>query len=238
MTKLEIINIIKDIEEQYKSYKDGGLSFIKHLANKVLNTVDEDKNEVIKFFLDEIKNNDNGLGEIALLTIVEMRATEFAPYIEKIYDEIATQKDENWKQSIIEALMKLRYVEAKVLYHEYVTSFLNRQPDNAFFLLVQYCNVDHDSALPLLSEFYVENLLKNDEMQGFLESRIGFLVSYFIQNQVDYLPELIKQISSKNRDVGLHLKELILDYLGSNMTSRYSRVLINNRIEALKNLKV
>lgn len=238
MTKFEIINIIKGIEEQYKSYKDGGLSFIKHLANKVLNTVDEDKNEVIKFFLDEIKSNENGFGGIALLTIVEMKASEFAPYIERIYNEIATQKDENWKQSIIEALMKLRYVESKVLYHEYVTSFLNRQPDNAFFLLVQYCNVDPDSALPLLSEFYVKNLLKNAEMQGFLESRIGFLISYFIQNPVDYLPELIKQASAKNRDVGLRLKGLLINYLSSSMTSQYPRVLIDDRIETIKNLKV
>lgn len=51
MKDVEIIDIINDIEKQYQSYKDGGLTFIKNLAKKVLNTVDEEKNEILVFFL-------------------------------------------------------------------------------------------------------------------------------------------------------------------------------------------
>lgn len=236
MTKFEIINIIRDIEKEFKSYKDGGLSFIKHLADKLLNTIDEDKNDVINFFLDEIKNNENRFGEIALLTLVEMKALELAPYIEGIFNEVATKKDENWKQSIIEALMKLRYVEPKALYYEYVTSFLSKQPDNAFFLLVQYCNVDPANAIPLLSEFYVKNLLRNVDMQGFLESRIGFLVSYFIENPGDNLFELNKLVLLKNRNVGQHLKKILLCYFGSSMAEKYPKDLIEKEKRLLYSL--
>ncbi|MBP8766342.1 MAG: hypothetical protein KBH30_12555 [Ferruginibacter sp.] len=237
MENLNIISSINDIRQQYKGYKDGGISFIEYLANKVLNTVDEDKNEVIKFFLDEIKSNENGFAEIALLTIVEMRAIELAPDIEKIYYEIAPFKEENWRHSIIEALMKLGYVEPKTLYREYVTSFLIKQPNNAFFLLVQYCNVDPKEALPLLSDFYVKNLCDNKEMQSFLESRIGFLVNYFLQNPIDYFPELVKQTTARNSGVGTYLKKSLLDYLNSKMVEQYSEKLINDRKNNLERME-
>jgi hypothetical protein len=238
MTKLEIIKIIKEVKELYKSYKDGGLSFIQHLANKLINTVDDDKNEVIHFFLDEIKNNENGLANVGLLTIVEMGASEYAPYIKRIYEEMAQQKDENWKYSIIEALMKLKYVEPKELYHEYVTSFLRRNQDSAFFLLVQYCNVDPDSAIPLLAEFYIKYIFRDNQMQSFLENRINYLVAYFLENPIDYLPELIRQITVMDKNVGLYLKRLIIEHLSYKITCIVPNKLIKDRIESLKKLEV
>jgi len=238
MKKSDIVNTIKDIENQFESYKDGGRAFIDYLAKRILNTVDEEKNEVFKFFLNEIKTNENGFCEIALLTIDEMGALELAPGIESIYNEMKHIKDDRWKHSVVETLMKLRYSKPKLLYAEYVSSYIKKQPDGAFFLLVQYCNVDPEKALPLLSEFYVEYLFKNTEMQGFLESRIGFLVSYFLKNLNDYLPDLVKQTLAKNKKVGLHLKSLIVNHLNSGWYKGYSKVLIKDRIENLNKLNL
>ncbi len=73
MNDSDIVNIIKDIEKQYNDYKDEGRSFIQHLANKIQNTVDEDKVLIFDFFLDEIEKNNNGLYSIALQTIIELK---------------------------------------------------------------------------------------------------------------------------------------------------------------------
>ena len=104
-----------------------------------------------------------------------MRASEIAPDIERIYEEAKSLKDESWKRSVIEALMKLRYIVPKTLYSEYVSSYLSKYPDDAFFLLVQYCNVNPEEALPLLAGFYANALVGNIEIRSLLESRIGFL---------------------------------------------------------------
>lgn len=229
-----IIDVINNIQNQYRNYKDGGLTFIEQLAKRVNNTLDNEREDVIAFFLNEISNNEFGFGEIALLTFIEMNAIEVAPNIASIYYEKKDLKDDRWKSSIIEALMKLRYKEPKKLYADYVTSFLIKKPDDAYFLLVQYCNVDPELALPMLSDFYVRNLFRDAEMQSFLESWIGFLFSYFIKNPIDYFPELIKQTTDKDRAVGLHLKELLLEYLSSKMTNQYPKALITERIKALE----
>ena len=238
MKKSDIVNTIKDIDKQFKSYNDGGRSFIKYLAKRILNTVDEEKNEVFKFFLDEIKTNENGFDEVALQTIMKMGSLELAPSIERIYNEMRYLKDDRWKHSIVETLMKLRYSKPKLLYAEYVTSYLNKEPDEVFYLLVQYCNVDPEKALPLLSGFYMEYLFKDTEMQRFLEIRTGFLVSYFVENPKDYFPDLVKQTLAKNKKVGLYLKNLIVNYLNSDMVKEYSNVLIKDRIKNLDKLNV
>lgn len=49
MNNSDIANIIKDIKKEYNAYKDGGRAFIQHLAQKIQNTVDEDKTQVFKF---------------------------------------------------------------------------------------------------------------------------------------------------------------------------------------------
>jgi hypothetical protein len=238
MEESSIIKTINDICQQYKAYKDGGISFIKHLAKQVLNTVDENKDEVINFFLNEIKTNINGFGEVALLTIVEMKASELGSAIKKIYDEEKSLKGEEWKHSIIEALMKLRYKVPKTLYSEYVSSYLRKHPDDAFFLLVQYCNVDPEEALPLLAGFLTKALVGRIEIRSFLESRIGFLFSYFADNPKDYLPDLIRQTAAKDKKAGLYLRNMLLDYFNSNMVKQYPSNLINAEREKLNKIEI
>lgn len=237
MTRASIINMIKEIEGQFKSYKDGGKSFIKYLSKKVLNSPDDEKRELISFFLDEIKLDRNGFYSIALQTINEMRTVELAPRIEKIYNEVAPYKDEQWKYSIIELLMKLRYDSPKGLYSEFVTSFLKSYPEKSYFILIQYCNVDPERAVPLLSDYYA-NYFLNKDMQDFMDSRIGFLFSYFIENPIDYFPDLIRRTFVRNKAAGLHLKELLIEYLNGDMAKQYPQALIEDKLKELKNLRI
>jgi hypothetical protein len=229
--------MIKEIEGQFKSYKDGGKSFIKYLSKKVLNSPDDEKRELISFFLDEIKLDRNGFYSIALQTINEMRTVELAPRIEKIYNEVAPYKDEQWKYSIIELLMKLRYDSPKGLYSEFVTSFLKSHPEKSYFILIQYCNVDPERAVPLLSDYYA-NYFLNKDMQDFMDSRIGFLFSYFIENPIDYFPDLIRRTFVRNKAAGLHLKELLIEYLNGDMAKQYPQALIEDKLKELKNLRI
>lgn len=237
MNELDIVDIIKDIEKQHKAYKDGGTTFIKHLAQKVLNTVDEDKVQVFNFLIKEIEQNNNGLFSVALQTIVELKSIELVPAIEKIFIQNRNSKDDAWKYSLIEALLKLNYSVPKSLYYDFITNYLKNNPNKGYFILVQYCSIDPEKGLPLLSDFYSKFFLENSEMQSFLESRIGFLVSYFIENPGDCLSELNKLVLLKNRNAGRHLKKVLLDYFSSSMADKYPKDLIEKEKKLLYSLK-
>lgn len=234
MTTKQIIEVINSFDKEYQDYKDGGREFITQLAKKLLNTIDEDRLEVIAFFLNEIRTNKNNFGQVALVTIVQMNASELGADIEAIYNEMWPVKDEKWRYSIIEALMKLRYTPPKSLYKDFVNAYLKDHPDDSFFLLVQYCIVDPEEALPLLSDYYVKNLF-DYKNQDYI---IGYICSYFLKIPLNYFPDFVRQTTTINKDAGFHLKNQILKYLNSERPKRFSKTLINERIESLQKIEV
>ena len=231
MNNSDIANIIKDIKKEYNAYKDGGRTFIQHLAQKIQNTVDEDKTQVLNFFLQEIENNSHGLFSVALQTIIELKYISLAPEIEKIFIKNKGVKDESWKYSIIETLLKLNYVASSSLYHDFIIDYMKTNPGKEFFILVLYCTIEPEKGMPLLSDFYAKFFHGNSQMQSFLESRIGFLVSYFTENNQLSLAELNRLVMLKNEIAGQNLKKALLDYFDSNLASKYSKELIGKDLE-------
>ena len=71
--------------------------------------------------------------------------------------------------------------------------------------------------MPLLSDFYAKFFHGNSQMQSFLESRIGFLVSYFLENDQLSLADLNRLVVLKNEKAGQNLKKALLDYFDSNL---------------------
>jgi len=231
MNDSDIVNVIKDIEKQYNAYKDGGRSFIQHLANKIQNTVDEDKVLIFDLFLDEIEQNINGLYSIALQTIIELKQIELAPEIERIFIKNRNVKDEKWSYAIIETLLKLNY--ATPIYYDFITHYLKDNPGKGFFLLVQYCNLDPDKGVPLLSDFYSEFFQGDSQMRRFLESRIGFLVDYFMENKQLDLGKLYKSVIAKNRMAGQSLRSTLLNYFNSSLADKYPKDLVEKACHSL-----
>ena len=214
MTDSEIIDIIQNLDKECEYYKDCGRTFIKRLAQKLKNTIDEDKQEVYNLFFKEIRNNDSGyIKSVALETFKELKDKQVCPILEKIYREECANKNDDWKNSIIETLMILKYGKPKDIYAEYVNHYLQDKYNEAFFLLAQYSNVDWERALPLLSSYCADNLSKPNEIQRIMIVRIGFLVYYLMENEDSYFTELVKQVALKNRNSAYVLKELIINNL-------------------------
>lgn len=234
----EIIDVINKIEKQYKSYMDGGSTFIKFLAKKVQNCVDEEKKEILVFFLKELEFNGNGFFSIALNAIVEMNEIQLAPEIENIYIKNRKSKGEEWNYSIIEALMKLNYTKPKSLYFDFIEEFLKKNPSKSYFILVRYYAVDNDRGLQLLVNYFSQFFIENIEMRDFIESRIGFLVDNFIKTSDDSIAEFVKLVSSNNKIAGRYLKKVFLNYFDSNIVSKYSEILVENEKKILNSLEI
>lgn len=218
LTNEEIIKVIKEIQRDTYTYKDNGDTFYKRLAQKILNTVDDEKEQVLDFFLQEIKSNEYGLCGTALVVIEEMKAVELCPRIVDIYNEVSKYKDDDWQRAVVSVLMQLRYLPPKDLYHSYILEYMKKNK-NSFYLLVQYCNVDPNEALPLLSKELVENILSEEllskppekignSLQG-IGVLIGFLIANFKNNPTDYLPELLKFVYVKKPKAAIYLKAVI-----------------------------
>lgn len=243
MTSIEIIQIINSIEKECKAYQDGGRTFVAHLSRKLLNIAGEDKEDFLNFLLNEIKTDENGYCSTAIITITDMGLVEYAPQIVQIYDELSSLKDETWKHSVVESLMRLRYSPPQFLYADYVTSYLQKYKYKSFCFLVLYCNVNIDKALSLIADIYSTYLL-DKEVASFLEGKIYFLVNAFIQNSTDYLPKLVEQVYAKNEKAGLYLKNIVIDYLMNKLPqyikyypSNFKNV-VNERIKHLNDIKL
>ena len=90
LTDDKIISVIKEYEREYAILRKDSNAFHKILATHILNTVDNEKEQVLDFFLREIKYNKNNLWGTALIIIEEMRAVELCPRIVDIYNEVAS----------------------------------------------------------------------------------------------------------------------------------------------------
>lgn len=236
MKELDIVNTIRAIERESKVFNDGGATFIKYLAQEIFYMLDENKNCLFDFFEKEIKQNRYGFFSIVLQLVIELKSIEFATRIESIYLQNKNTKDEIWQYSMIETLLKLNYITTSSIYDDFIETYFKEHPDNSFFILVQYCNINQAKGLPLLSDFYSKYLLNNGKMKSFLESRIGFLVDYLIAKSS--LSELNRLVVVKNKEAGLYLRKILLNYLNSNWATKYENELIEKEKKALKHLPI
>ena len=246
LTDNEIINVIKEYEREYAILRKDSDTFRIKLVQKILNTVDDEKEQVLDFFLREIKSNEHELCMTALAVILEMKAVELCPRIVDIYNEVSKYKDDEWKRAVVYVLMQLRYLPPQKLYHNYVLDYMKNNKDS-FYLLVQYCNVNPKEALPLLSEELVKNILSEElllqipakiinSLEG-INVLIAFLVAYFKNNPNDYLPDLLELVYMKKPKAAIYLKTVIVNYLNSEFAKySFSESWLNNEINHLNKL--
>ncbi|MDR1543946.1 MAG: hypothetical protein LBS50_05980 [Prevotellaceae bacterium] len=243
LTDNKIINIIREYEHEYAVLQKNSCDFHKIIAKQLLNTDENEKQQVLDFFLREIKFNANELRYTALIIIEEMKAVELCPYIVNIYNEIEDDIDSECKKIIISLLMNLRYLPPQELYKKYVLNYIENN-QNSFYLLVQYCNVSPTEALPLLANEFTENILSKENMLNNprpignslcgIYVLISFLVSYFYKNSINYLLKLLNLVSFKNITAGIYLKNAIVNYFNSDWAKRnYSKLWIDNEIDNL-----
>lgn len=207
MTSDKIALIIRNIEQHYASYKDGGREFIMQLSNKLKNTVDEDRNDVLSFFLREIQNNSYGLRDVALLTITEMKDSEVCSDILFIYEDQQYLQDEQWRYSVITTLMKIGYIPPKHIYSQFIKSYIRNNPGgvNVYSLLIYYSNVDVYNGILLLSQYFCSSILDEEE----LKNSIRFLLSVSKDYSKSFIPRLIEAVHSIDTQYGIIFEKLV-----------------------------
>jgi hypothetical protein len=243
LTDDKIITVIKEYEREYAILRKDSDAFYKIVATHLRNTIDNEKKQVMDFFLREIKSNMYEMRYTVLAIIQEMKAVELCPYIVDIYNEQKINMDNECKRAIISLLMRFRYLPPQNLYKQYIVDYMKNNK-NSFYLLVQYCNVSPKEALPLLAKEFVENILSkedilnnlipiNNSLHG-IYILISFLVYHFKKNPVDYLPELLELIYAKNPKSAIYLKDIIIDYLNSEFAKHnYPKPWLDNEINKL-----
>lgn len=215
----EIIDIIKEFERDFKSYKDSGRALVKQLALNLNRAEGIEKKSFIDFFLREIGSNKNGLWALCLQVIVEANQVTVAPELERVYYLNFETKDEKWKEDIVMAMLQLNYNKPYELYNSFIDYHLKNETGRAFFLMVQYCRVDFLRGSELLSNYYANNLLSKDSREYNNQHHIGYLIHWLINSPNDCLSGIIKQTGAKNKVAGNYLKQKTLSFLSSGQSS-------------------
>lgn len=70
-------------------------------------------------------------------------------------------------------------------------------------------------------------------MQKFLESRIGLLVDYFMENKQLDLGKLYKSVIAKNSMAGQGLRSTLLNYFNSSLADKYPKDLVEKACDSL-----
>lgn len=231
MTDSEIIDIIKSLEKECERYKDGGREFISRLAQKLNNTVDEEKEAVFGFFFKEIRNQVNShFGYLALEVFSEMKATEVAPTLEKICREEYSAGNSKKKNFIIATMMELKYDKPVDLYAEYLKYYNDDVYERYWNVFFDYCKDDWSRSIPILSLYFADVLsfstlslffLKKKVAKLCMVQRINHLSYYYFQNNDSYFLELVKQVALKNKKAAKALKKLLTEYLSKKTSKDY-----------------
>ncbi len=232
MKELEIVKTIREIESEYKHYKDGGISLIERLADKVLNTVENEKKGVISFFLREIRYNKNNLWSLSLQTIVKMNLSDVGEQLEYIYQTERDLKKEDWRKAMIDAMLKMQHKSPSDIYFRYIEDMIKTKPGNGYFSLIYYSTIEPEKSISLLSDFYAKYLGVDTRMQNFVISRIDFLCQYILKNPTNFIPKLIRVTREKNGNAGVILKKILVKHLeGLKGNSKVSEVLMSINTE-------
>ena len=208
-----IINILRSLECEYDAnhYKDSGCEFIHQLSSKLSVTVEDDKESILKFFLNEVEFNNNNYHSVALKTIVEINAIKLAPKLEELYKKWHLSKDDHWNYTLIEAMLQLKYRSA--IYEDFINYYFQKDPDKGFPLVLYYCDIIPEAGLVILSQTCLFFLQKESDGCSLLRSKLTFLISHVLKNKTFSFLELIQKISSINKNQGNEFKKCLINEL-------------------------
>ena len=208
-----IINILRAFEHEYNAnhYKDGCGEFIHQLSSKLSVTVEDDKESILKFFLNEVEFNNNNYRSVALKTIVEINAIELAPKLEELYKKWHLSKDDHWNYTLIEAMLQLKYRSA--IYEYFINYYFQKDPNKGFPLVLYYCDIVTEEGLVILSQTCLFFLQKESATRSLFRSKLTFLISHVLKNKTFSFLELIQKISSINKNQGNEFKKCLINEL-------------------------
>jgi hypothetical protein len=223
MTDKEILNIIEKFESNYALPKyeerERELTFLCLYINKL---TEEEQKQFKDFFVHELKTNqyDNRLW--ASMVLAKLSDPTLIPSIYSIFYHFYEQ--ENFINSSFERskmlfllLMKLKDLDTThlVIYSKYVSQVLANKLSNSynFVLIVNYILVNTIHAIEILSDYYVKSLFAtSEELVWYKRIDVFFVCEFFIANSFEYMCQLIQSIYKSNKQSGLQLKNLFMDY--------------------------
>jgi hypothetical protein len=207
-----IIATLRDLYDDYKFYKDDGTTLIKEVGLRIINSSDKDREQVLNFFLKEIQFNNNDLWSLCLETIVELRYTSLGSQLESFYLSENCHKDDSWIFDMVKAMLKIQHNSLYDIYYDYIKELIKEKPGNGYLLSIYYCSLEPKRAASILSDFY-SVYLNEDKIPPFIDNCTTVLFNYALKNPINYIPELVRITSDKDKRAGLNLKKMLLTHL-------------------------
>ena len=235
-----IIDEVNRLYKEHEKYNDNDAEIIRKICSKINNTTQEERDFVIKFFINEIRTNKNNLRYLGFEVIEKLQLKEGASIIYSIYNETKNDIDYEFEWHIITTLMKLGYNENKEIYTNYINNYLiENKWGRSFLLLIWYGLVDTNNSLILLADYYCKRFIENGEYMPYLSNHnFDALLFHIHHNNIDYILNLIKMIYKKNEVAGKFLQNNIIKFMNSLWIDRgnYNKVIIKEQLIQVQNV--
>ena len=235
MKKEEALKLITAVEKQYKGFKDGGESFLIGMTNEFYLLRENDQQDFCSFLIDEIEYDRFNLCSLSICLFKKIGKPKDAVEIIGIFKRNRMTKTIEWKVSVVELLISLDYLDEAFFYSIVNEDFIKCQ-EKLYYIIVQYCAKTPFKGIPLLSDYYLKNLLHPDFVD-FLTIRIGYLYAVFIKNEFSYLSSLIDVLFEKNKRICRYFVLISIDFLENDLSKNCSSQLSQKGLSYLYSMK-
>lgn len=235
MTKEEVLRLITAVERECKGFKDGGESFLIGMASEFCLLGENDKKDFVSFLINEIEFDSYSLCSLSICLLKKIGKPENAVEIIDIFKRNRMTKTIEWKVSIVELLISLDYLDEAFFYSIVNEDFAEYQ-EKLYYIIVQYCAKTPLKGIPMLSDYYLKNLL-NPNLVDFLTIRISYLYAVFIKNEFSYLSSMTEALFENNKRICKYFVLVSIDFLENKLSNNCSNHLSQNGLPYLYSMK-
>jgi hypothetical protein len=223
MTDKEILGVLEQFEHDYALPKSGErereLIFLCLYINR---QPEKGQRQFKDFFIRELKTNQYGNQLWASAVLAKLNDQTLILDIYSIFYHFYQQENfinDSFDRSkmVFLLLMKLKDLDINhsIVYSDYVNRVLVNKISNShnFVLIINYILVNTIHAIEILSNYYAKSLFTtSEELVWHKRCDIFFPCEFFIANSFEYMCRLIQSTYKKNKQSGLLLKRLFMDY--------------------------
>ena len=200
--KIAILNSIHGLDIIHRNDGDGGYELVHKIRELVSSFDEESKGIFWNVLLELVEHQDKTMWGVALETLVQENPDQVAEKLSHIFN--ASHNDNEWKDQLVLAMLRLAYQPAAPKCVEYISASLQNGRRAVLPLLAALCRVDTGNCIKISSEYF-SRILQSIDLIEKHEGYIPAFVRYFLKVDEHLLCQLVEQTKKLKSTSGKQL---------------------------------
>lgn len=217
MDKTTIYHHLRQLDAAHRNDSDGGYELVRMIRDLAQSYGKENRDTLWSVLLELVIQQDQTLWGVALETLVQENPDQVAARLSCLLN--VNGRNDEWKDQIILALLRLAHQPAASEYVNYIRAALKKGRRAVLPLLAALCRVDTEICIELSSEYFSHTFNSDD----LVKKNLGYIpafVRYFLELDARLLHRLVVQTKALNSDSGRRLAIILDDCLARPVFAR------------------